>query len=213
MLREDISKLRQNYDRATLEEQNALGDPIEQFDKWFGQAADAEIFEHNAMILATSLNDVPDARVVLLKSFDHKGFVFFTNYESAKGKSLDSNPKAALVFLWKELERQVRIRGDVLKVDKAISEAYFNSRPIDSRCGAIASDQSSPVETRAALNQKFLDVKNQFENDAPTMPAHWGGYIVEPIEIEFWQGREGRMHDRLLYKKNQAVWDVIRLQP
>lgn len=213
MLREEISNLRQQYDYATLEEQNALDDPIKQFELWFAQAAKAKIFEHNAMTLATCNNNVPDARIVLLKSFDENGFVFFTNYNSAKGQELAANPQAALVFLWKNIERQVRIRGTVKKVDAAVSRTYFESRPIDSQCGAIASDQSSEIVSRQALNEKFEAVQKKYANEKPEMPEHWGGFVVVPSEIEFWQGRKGRMHDRILYTKNENKWQLKRLQP
>lgn len=213
MLRDEISKLRQNYSRASLLESEAAENPIQQFEKWFSDAADAKIFEHNTMTLATCVDNVPNARIVLLKSFDNKGFVFFTNYNSAKGQELEKNPKAALVFLWKDLERQVRIRGDVKRTEKHISAAYFHSRPIDSQSGAIASDQSSVIATREELDQKYKAIQELHENKAAEMPTHWGGYILDATEIEFWQGREGRMHDRLLYTKNGDNWEISRLQP
>ncbi len=213
MLRDEISKLRQSYSHATLDEHQAHANPIEQFEQWFQEAARAEIVEHNAMTLATCVNNMPDARIVLLKSFSNQGFVFFTNYNSAKGRELDINPRAALVFLWKDLERQVRIRGEVQKVPKAVSEEYFNTRPIDSQCGAVASQQSQPIASRDELDAQYAAVLDAHKENGPQMPAHWGGYLLVPNEIEFWQGREGRMHDRLLYRHQNAKWDITRLQP
>lgn len=213
MLRDEISKLRQNYSRSSLLEADAASNPILQFEKWFADAAKAKIFEHNAMTLATSVNNIPNARIVLLKSFDPSGFVFFTNYDSQKGHELDQNPQAALVFLWKDLERQIRIRGVVKRVAPVISEAYFNSRPIDSQCGAVASDQSATIASREALENKYAAVKKQAAAEGAQMPKNWGGYILDPREIEFWQGREGRMHDRLLYTKQGEDWVISRLQP
>ena len=213
MLRDDISKLRQNYNKSALLEETACQNAIEQFDQWFSQAAKAKIFEHNAVTLATCSNNVPDARVVLLKSFDEKGFVFFTNYNSAKGQELAANPKAAMVFLWKDMERQVRIRGDVSKLDQKLSKEYFESRPVESQCGAIASAQSEVIDSREELTTRYGKVLEDHKDKSPVMPDHWGGYVLEPVEIEFWQGREGRMHDRLLYKKKGKDWEIIRLQP
>ncbi len=213
MLRDEISKLRQNYSQSSLSEGTVNSNAIEQFSSWFAEAGRADIYEHNAMTLATCNDNIPDARIVLLKSFTEEGFLFFTNYNSSKGKDLEANPKAALVFLWKELERQVRIRGNVRKADVEISESYFTSRPIDSQCGAIASAQSSIIESREALERKYQDVQEQHKEIKPEMPKHWGGYLLDPTEIEFWQGREGRMHDRLLYTKKSNLWDITRLQP
>ncbi len=213
MLRDEISGLRQNYTQGTLDENEVDKNAINQFEKWFADAKAAAIYEPNAMTLATSQNNIPDARIVLLKSLSQEGFVFFTNYNSAKGKELTANPTAALVFLWKELERQVRIRGTVKKVSKEVSEAYFQSRPIESQCGAIASQQSQEIASRQALTEQYENMLKKYENEKPVMPANWGGYILEPTEIEFWQGREGRMHDRLSYKKTGAAWKIIRLQP
>ncbi len=213
MLRDEISKLRQNYTLSSLNEETAHIDAIEQFNDWFNDAKQEDIFEPNAMTLATSHNNVPDARIVLLKSFDQEGFLFFTNYNSSKGRDLEANPRAALVFLWKELERQVRIRGMIKRATVEVAQAYFSTRPIDSQCGAIASAQSSIVESREALEKKFKDVQEQYKTIKPEMPKHWGGYILNPLEIEFWQGREGRMHDRLLYSKKEGQWDRVRLQP
>jgi pyridoxamine-phosphate oxidase len=213
MLRDEISKLRQNYTHATLHENEASADPIMQFDAWFAEAGRAEIYEYNAMTLATCHNNKPDARIVLLKSFDQNGFVFFTNYDSQKGKELKENPQAALVFLWKDIERQVRIRGTVSKVEKKMSEDYFYSRPMDSQLGAVASQQSEEIDSRESLDKQFIEAKEAIEKNKPKMPENWGGYIVAPNEIEFWQGRVGRMHDRLLYTKEEQNWKITRLQP
>lgn len=213
MLRDEISRLRQNYCQSSLNEDEAHSNAIQQFDAWFKDATTAEIFEPNAMTLATSKNNTPDARIVLLKSFDANGFVFFTNFNSAKGKDLEENPRAALVFLWKELERQVRIRGGVEKVDPKIAAAYFATRPLESQQGAIASTQSAQIASRTALENKYKEVKEKYGSSKADMPRHWGGFRLVPKEIEFWQGREGRMHDRLLYTKKKDSWDIVRLQP
>jgi len=213
MLREDIHKLRQNYKRSSLEEGSACQNAIEQFDKWFAEAAAAKIYEYNAMTLATCSKNRPDARIVLLKSFSEEGFVFFTNYNSTKGKDLEDNPQAAMVFLWKDLERQVRIRGIVKKVERSVTEKYFLSRPKESQCGAIASAQSKEISSRDELEKQYQDILNNYKESEKVVPKHWGGYILQADEIEFWQGREGRMHDRLLYKKNKATWAIVRLQP
>ncbi len=213
MLREDIYKLRQNYSRSSLLENTVDADAIVQFDKWFTEAAEAQIYEHNAMTLATCNNNVPNARTVLLKSFSEEGFIYFTNYNSAKGKELDENPQAAMVFLWKELERQVRIKGTVSKVDRAITESYFLSRPKESQCGAIASHQSEEVASREDLEAQYTKALEMYDATNVKVPAHWGGHILQATEIEFWQGREGRMHDRLLYTKEGNEWNIVRLQP
>jgi pyridoxamine 5'-phosphate oxidase len=205
----NISDLRQEYMRAGLAEADALADPLAQFERWFQDALAAQLPLANAMTLATVTDaGAPDARVVLLKGVDNGGFVFYTNYDSRKGRQLADRPQACLVFLWTQLERQVRIEGSVEKVTAAESDAYFKSRPAGARRSAVASPQSSAVPDRSFLEDK---VKTVGEN--PPRPAHWGGYRVLPARIEFWQGRENRLHDRLLYKRAAAAWTIERLAP
>jgi pyridoxamine 5'-phosphate oxidase len=209
-----IADIRKDYSKRQLLEGEILPEPIQQFDQWWQDALVAEIDEANAMTLATaSVDGIPSARTVLLKGFSEKGFVFFTNYNSYKGKQLADNPKACLVFFWKELERQVRITGLVSKVSEKESDEYFYSRPAESRIGASISPQSQVIESREWLESQFNKIKAQ---DASTIkrPAHWGGYRVMPVLIEFWQGRPGRLHDRIEYSlKEDGTWSIERLAP
>jgi pyridoxamine 5'-phosphate oxidase len=208
-----IAAIRRDYRMATLNEAMAGDDPLKFFATWFAEAETAEIEEVNAMVLATADTDGrPHARIVLLKGLDDKGFVFFTNYNSAKGHEITANPCAALVFFWKELERQVRIEGRMEKVTAAESDAYFQSRPADSRLGAWASDQSSPIEDRQVLEENYNKYKQQFGDNIPR-PEHWGGYRLIPQSIEFWQGRSNRMHDRILFTRESGNWLKKRLAP
>jgi len=194
-----------------LTEADASKDPIDQFTRWWQEAADSAIDEVNAMTLATASADgFPSARIVLLKAFSAEGFVFFTNYESFKGRQLADNPKACLVFFWKELERQVRITGLVEKVSEMESDEYFLSRPTESRIGAAISPQSRVITNREWLQEKFEKAKTELVK----RPGHWGGYRVRPVLIEFWQGRPGRLHDRLQYSLNEdGTWTIERLAP
>ena len=210
-----IAQLRREYTRAGLNEADANPDPIEQFRKWFGESLNANLHEPNAMTLATAtLAGRPSARVVLLKGFDARGFVFYTNYEGRKGRELEENPRAALVFYWGELERQVRIEGSVSRVPEEESDAYYASRPRGSRLEAWASEQSRGVEGRAVLERRLRELEDRYEGGEIPRPPFWGGYRVEPGEIEFWQGRENRLHDRLLYRRSEGGgWRVERLQP
>lgn len=211
-----IADLRQDYSSQSLLETDVAPDPIVQFDKWWQQALASEIIEPNAMTLATASSDgVPSARIVLLKGFDQGGFVFFTNYKSYKGMQLEENPKACLVFFWKELERQVRIVGIVKKLSEKESDEYFHSRPIGSRLGAWASPQSQVIESRNWLDNHYLEVASQFkEEEKIQRPPHWGGYIVQPVIIEFWQGRPSRLHDRIQYTlQENGSWKIERLAP
>jgi pyridoxamine 5'-phosphate oxidase len=213
-MKEEIAAIRKDYSLQTLNENDVIQNAIEQFARWWNEAVKSEINEVNAMTLATASKDgTPHARIVLLKSFDETGFIFFTNYESNKGNELDKNAKAALVFFWKELERQVRIEGVVKKIDPKESDAYFNSRPAGSRIGAWASPQSSIIANRNILEENVNRFTEEFKNNIPR-PQNWGGYVVMPATIEFWQGRSNRLHDRILYSKTaNGVWKIERLAP
>ncbi len=211
----NIADIRKDYKLKELLETEVASDPFAQFAAWWQEATASEIDEVNAMTLATVTKEgFPDARIVLLKGFDEKGFVFYTNYESAKGKEIATNPNACLVFFWKELERQVRICGTVEKAGVEMSDAYFNSRPLGSRIGALVSNQSNVIENRSILEQKTEQLTKLAETEPITRPDHWGGYIVIPSSIEFWQGRSSRLHDRLKYtKQEQSNWRIERLAP
>ncbi len=199
----------------SLTENDVSGNPITQFTRWWEDAVKSEIEEVNAMTLATATpNGLPSARIVLLKGFDERGFVFFTNYESHKGRELDHNPRACLVFFWKELERQVRIEGMVEKLAAAESDDYFQSRPPGSRIGAWASPQSQVISSREIIEQKVTELENKFADGNIPRPEHWGGYLVKPVNIEFWQGRSNRLHDRIRYTHNGGgKWLIERLAP
>jgi pyridoxamine 5'-phosphate oxidase len=207
--------LRLEYTRAGLVEGDMAASPIAQFERWFQEALGAELAEVNAATLATAGADgEPDGRIVLLKGFDDRGFVFYTNYESAKARALASNPRAALVFFWRELERQVRIRGVAVKVAREESEAYFRSRPLGSQLGAWASEQSEVIASRAVIEARFTEVMARFAGADVPLPPFWGGYRVEPQSIEFWQGRPSRLHDRLRYTRIlEGAWKLERLSP
>ena len=199
--------------RAGLAEADALGDPLAQFERWFQEALAAQLPLANAMTLATVTDTgAPDARVVLLKGIDGGGFVFYTNYDSRKGRQLAGKPLASLVFLWTQLERQVRIDGRVEKVSAAESDQYFSTRPVGARLSASASAQSEVVLNRAFLESGVEKIKKHF-GENPPRPHHWGGYRVIPERIEFWQGRENRLHDRLLYSRQAGSWKIERLAP
>jgi pyridoxamine 5'-phosphate oxidase len=211
-----IADIRTQYSQKSLTEAEALPDALEQFEQWWAEAINAELTEVNAMTLATAFADgTPDARIVLLKGFSKDGFTFFTNYESQKGKELEQNPKACLVFFWKELERQIRINGTVSKISKQDSEAYFFSRPLGSQLGAAASRQSSVLENRTQLEQALTSLQANVEGGKKIeKPDYWGGYLVKPQTIEFWQGRPNRLHDRLRYTlQANGMWQIQRLAP
>jgi pyridoxamine-phosphate oxidase len=210
-----IAHLRKEYRNASLSEQDVLKDPIQQFALWFDNALEAKVQEPNAMTLATaSKKGIPSARIVLLKGFDPEGFIFYTNYESHKGKELKENPHGALVFFWHDLERQVRIEGKIKKVKAGESDLYFHSRPKESRLGAWASPQSQVIEDRQILEETFEELVSSYEHTEPPRPDFWGGYRLIPNKIEFWQGRPSRMHDRILFKKSaKGNWKVVRLAP
>ncbi len=211
----NIADIRTDYKMQQLTETDVAATPKAQFDKWWNDAVKSDIHEVNAMTLATVNSEgVPDARIVLLKGYDEQGFVFFTNYTSAKGNELQDNKNACLVFFWKELERQVRITGITERVSEAESTAYFNSRPSGSKIGAWASPQSSTVSGADWLHENFDKYAQQFANKEITRPPHWGGYRVVPFKTEFWQGRPSRMHDRILYEKQtDGSWKIERLAP
>lgn len=210
-----IAELRHEYALGALRESDVDPDPIKQFERWLREAMKAQLPEPNAMTLATAdRTGRPYARVVLLKDCDADGFVFFTNYQSDKGRQLADNPHAALVFLWLELERQVRIEGTVSKIPIADSEAYFQTRPRESRLGSLASRQSQVVASREILDKRFQQLAGQYPDDNIPMPNNWGGYRVRPAMLEFWQGRHGRMHDRLRYRlQRDGSWLLERLEP
>lgn len=210
----DVADLRREYTRAGLSEEDAHGDPVEQFRRWFDEALSANLHEPNAMTLSTATPDgSPSARVVLLKGFDERGFVFYTNYEGRKGRELEANPRCSLLFYWGELERQVRIEGRATRLPGEDSDAYYASRPRGSRLGARASQQSRPVEGRGVLEERLRELEREYEGREVPRPPFWGGYRVEPEAFEFWQGRENRLHDRLLYRHADDGWRVERLQP
>ena len=210
-----IADLRREYALARLDESDVSHDPIVEFARWFAEAQEAQVPEPDAMTLATATPDgAPSARIVLLRAFDERGFVFFTDYRSRKGGELEANPRAALVFRWGEVERQVRITGGVALASREESEKYFRSRPLGSRFGAWASHQSRVIPGRAALEEDIRQVKQRFGDGDVPLPSHWGGYRVVPDTIEFWQGRESRLHDRLRYVRESGKgWRVERLSP
>jgi len=210
----NVADLRKEYTRAGLSESDVARDPVEQFRIWFDEALAADLHEPNAMVLATATPDgSPSARVVLLKGFDERGFVFYTNYEGRKGRELEENPRAALLFYWGELERQVRIEGAVSRTGEEEADAYYASRPRGSRLGAWASEQSRAVDGREVLEERVRDLEAKYEGREVPRPAFWGGYRVEPEVVEFWQGRENRLHDRILYRREEWGWKTERLQP
>lgn len=210
-----IFDLRKDFKKGTLDEHDVERSPFDQFHKWFKEAIHSEIPEVNAMALATaSKMGRPSLRTVLLKQYDDKGFVFFTNYGSNKAKDLHENPQAALLLFWEPLERQVRIVGSVEKVTPRESLEYFKSRPIDSQLGAWASQQSSEISARSLLEKAFVEMLEKFKNGEIPLPPFWGGYRVIPEEFEFWQGRINRLHDRIHYKKQpDGNWKIVRLAP
>lgn len=210
-----IASLRQEYASEVLLEHTTKDHPIDQFRVWWQQVIQSQISEPNAMTLATaSAAGLPAARIVLLKDFDENGFTFFTNYNSNKAVQLQENPKASLVFFWKELERQVRITGTVSKTPEQVSDQYFNSRPRGSRLGAWASPQSQVISGRNWLDEHYITVAKEFEQKEITRPSNWGGFTVQPFVMEFWQGRPSRLHDRVQYTLQQnGTWQKERLAP
>jgi len=210
----DLAALRQEYSRHELSRASVAGDPFEQFAKWFNEAVAAEIFEPNAMHLGTcSLKGIPSGRTVLLKGFDTESLTFFTNYNSQKARELAANPNCYLHFFWKELERQVLVRGTADKTPPEESDAYFAQRPYASQIGAWASEQSAVVGSREVLEQRFEELSAEYSEGQVPRPEFWGGFRITPTEFEFWQGRPSRLHDRILYAKEESGWIISRLSP
>lgn len=214
MENKDLAKIRREYSREDLSEDHVDADPIAQFGRWLDEAIAAELPEPTAMSLSTAdAEGRPSSRMVLLKGFDTEGFVFFTNYNSRKGRDLAENPHAALNFFWPELERQVRITGRVSKVSAEESDAYFKTRPFTSRVGAWASDQSEVIDSKMVLAARAAKLLVKYAGGNVPRPPHWGGYRIRPDQIEFWQGRPSRLHDRIAYESIDEVWQITRLSP
>ncbi len=211
----ELPELRKEYSQAGLSEADVDPDPVRQFRRWFDQALTAGVPEPNAMTLATATRDgVPSARIVLLKDLSDEGFAFYTNYDSRKGGELAANPRAALVFWWYALERQVRVEGTIAKTTEAESDAYYRLRPLGARLGARASPQSSVLPDRAALERRVAALDAEYAGRDVPRPAFWGGYRLRPESVEFWQGRPNRLHDRLLYRRRPGGgWEIVRLAP
>lgn len=208
----DLAHIRQEYMRERLDKSSVLANPLDQFAVWFAEAIKAELPTPNAMSLATvSAQHKPSTRIVLLKAVDHGGFVFYTHYASRKGREAAANSSAALLFYWPQLERQVRVEGVLSRVSATESDEYFATRPLGSRHAAIASPQSDVIASRAALEARYAEAARL--GDAPARPADWGGYRLTPDDMEFWQGRENRLHDRLRYRKAEDRWEISRLAP
>jgi pyridoxamine 5'-phosphate oxidase len=213
-LRDYINKLRHDFSKRSLDEKDVSPDPLVQFEKWFREAVDTKVNEANAMSLSTvSAEGKPSSRILLLRNFDEKGFVFYTNYASRKGGEINDNPNAAMLFFWPELERQVRVEGILMKQSSSESDLYFNSRPRESKLGAWTSAQSKIIESRKVLDEEYEKLGKKYPGDSVPRPPHWGGYILKPASVEFWQGRPSRLHDRILYTKERDSWKIHRLAP
>jgi pyridoxamine 5'-phosphate oxidase len=210
---EKIAALRRDYRTSELLESSVDRNPFKQFHTWFDQALDAELPEPNAMCLSTVHEGRPESRIVLLKGITDEGFMFFTNYNSAKGKDIEKNSHVALNFVWLELERQVRIDGVAIKTSEEENDKYFYSRPLGSQIGAIISEQSGLLASRSELERALEEAEKKYVSENPVRPSHWGGYIVKPDLIEFWQGRSNRLHDRLRYELQDKEWKISRLYP
>lgn len=209
-----LNSVRREYKFAELSRSSIDPDPIRQFEQWLKDALDSKVNEPTAMSLITLEEDgFPHSRIVLLKDFNEDGFTFFTNYNSKKARAIANNSSVGLHFFWSELERQVRISGLAIKSTKEVSERYFKSRPITSQIAAIVSNQSEEIPSREYLENRFFDLQDQLHGETPEMPESWGGYVVQPQKMEFWQGRESRLHDRILYSKENDNWITKRLAP
>jgi pyridoxamine 5'-phosphate oxidase len=214
MTDDELASLRREYSLRTLDESSVHPDPFVQFDRWFGEAMAVHRHEPNAMVLATATSEgKPSARFVLMKGFDERGFVFYTNYESRKSVELRQNPNAALLFYWSELEREVRVEGTVERATREESEEYFRSRPLESQLGAWASRQSEVIADRTVLEQKVAELKARFGDGPLPPPSFWGGFRLRPHTVEFWQGRPNRLHDRIRYARRGNTWVIERLSP
>lgn len=210
----NLESIRKEYKHSVLSHKNLNKNPFRQFDSWIKNALQSEIEYSNAMSLITVGTDgFPQSRIVLLKNYDESGFTFFTNFESEKGISIKNNSAVGLHFFWPELERQIRISGFAEKTSNEISEEYFKSRPVESQIAAIVSNQSKEISTRENLENKFENLKSELLDKPPARPQNWGGYIVKPVKFEFWQGRENRLHDRIIYLKKEKNWEIKRLAP
>lgn len=213
-LRKYINNLRHDFAKQTLDEKDVNADPILQFEKWFKEAVGAKVNEPNAMTVATATKDgKPSARILLLRNFDEKGFIFYTNYTSRKGIEIMENPHCALLLFWPELERQVRIEGVLEKQTVEESDSYFNSRPRGSKLGAWTSAQSKVIASRQLLDEEYEKLSKKYPDENVPRPPHWGGYLLKPTCIEFWQGRPSRMHDRIIYTLQNKNWKIERLAP
>ncbi len=209
----DVAALREEYSGADLDKDSAEPSPFNQFKKWFEEAVSGDLLEPNAMVLSTRGEGFPDQRTVLMKAYDQKGIVFYTNYQSNKAKQIEQNPEVSVLFPWYGLQRQVKVLGTAIKVSTTESLAYFTSRPFGSQLGAWVSQQSKVISSRSILEMKLADMKEKFRNGKVPLPDFWGGYRIEPESFEFWQGRSNRLHDRLLYEKENNVWVIKRLSP
>jgi len=209
-----IQDLRRDYGKKDFDLSDLDPNPVQQFSVWFDQAREADIYEPNAMTLCSvGADGRPSSRVVLLKDLTAEGFVFYTNYDSRKAQDLQSTGVAALNFLWDRMHRQVRVEGTVERVAEEVSDAYFNSRPLGSRLGAMASPQSQEIDSRQILEERMIELEARYEKDAPQRPSNWGGYCVKPTMVEFWQGRSSRLHDRFAYFQEGGSWAIRRLAP
>jgi pyridoxamine 5'-phosphate oxidase len=213
-LRNYLNSIRHDFAKETLDEHDVIENPLFQFAKWFEEAVAAQVIDPNAMTLCSATKEgKPSARIVLLRNFSEIGFVYYSNYNSRKGAEIEKNPNCALLFFWPELERQIRIEGVVQKQSSEESDLYFNSRPRESKLGAWTSEQSKKIINREVLNKEFEKISLQYPDENVPRPPHWGGYLLKPITIEFWQGRPNRLHDRILYTIENNTWKIERLAP